>query len=41
MIIIIQNIFKILRVDFIWRLAYLEHENISKYGIRASLQLTF
>ena len=37
----VENIFKILRVDFIWRLAYLEHENISKYGIRASLQLTF
>lgn len=37
----IENIFKILRFDFIWRLAYLENENISNYGIRASLQLTF
>ena len=37
----VENIFKILRVDFLWRLAYLENQNISKYGIRASLQLTF
>jgi len=37
----VENIFKILRFDFIWRLAYLENENISNYGIRASLQLTF
>lgn len=37
----VENIFKILRVDFIWRLSYLENQNISKYGIRTSLQLSF
>jgi hypothetical protein len=37
----IENIFKIIRVDAIWRLAYLEHPNISKFGIRFSLQFSF
>lgn len=33
----IENIFKILRVDAIWRLSYLDHANISKFGIRFSI----
>ncbi len=37
----VENIIKILRVDFIWRMAYMENPNISNYGIRASFQLTF
>ena len=37
----VENIFKILRVDFIWRLSYLENPNITPFGIRGSLQLTF
>ena len=37
----VENIFKILRVDFLWRLSYLENPNISKFGIRGSFQLTF
>ncbi len=37
----IENIFKIIRVDAIWRLAYLDHPNISKFGIRFSLQFSF
>jgi hypothetical protein len=37
----IENIFKIVRLDAIWRLSYLDHPNISKFGIRAKLQLVF
>jgi len=37
----IENIFKVIRVDAIWRLAYLDHPNISKFGIRFSLQFSF
>ncbi|MFM9986266.1 MAG: DUF5686 family protein [Flavobacteriales bacterium] len=37
----IENIFKFLRVDFIWRLSYLDHPDIVKYGIRAKLQVDF
>lgn len=37
----IENIFKIIRVDAIWRLSYLNHPNISKFGIRFSLQFSF
>ncbi|CAN5510304.1 DUF5686 family protein [soil metagenome] len=37
----VENIFKIIRIDFLWRLAYLENRNIAKFGIRGSFQLTF
>ncbi|MBK9636300.1 MAG: carboxypeptidase-like regulatory domain-containing protein [Bacteroidetes bacterium] len=37
----VENIFKILRVDFLWRMSYLENPDISKFGIRGSFQLTF
>jgi hypothetical protein len=37
----IENIFKIIRVDAIWRLSYLDHPNISKFGVRFSLQFAF
>lgn len=37
----VENIFKIIRIDFIWRLTYLENPDIAKYGIRGSFQLTF
>ncbi len=37
----VENVFKLIRVDFIWRMAYLDHPDISKFGIRASLQLLF
>ncbi len=48
----IENIFKIFRVDALWRLTYIDkaYENvytakggseIPKFGIRASLQVTF
>ena len=34
----IENIFKFIRIDCIWRLAYLDHPNIQKFGIRAGLR---
>jgi len=37
----VENILRILRVDFLWRLSYLDNPDISKFGIRASFQLTF
>ncbi|MFP4469421.1 MAG: DUF5686 family protein [Bacteroidales bacterium] len=37
----VENIFKIIRVDAIWRLSYLKHPDISKFGIRFSLQFSF
>lgn len=37
----IENIAKIFRFDAFWRLAYLDKPNISKFGIRGSIQLSF
>lgn len=37
----VENIFKVLRIDFIWRLSYLDNPNIVKYGLRAKLQFDF
>ena len=37
----VENIFKLLRIDAIWRLTYLDNPDISKFGIRASLQIKF
>jgi hypothetical protein len=37
----VSNIFKILRVDWVQRLSYLEHPGISRWGIRARLQFDF
>jgi hypothetical protein len=37
----IENIFRVLRTDFIWRLSYLDHQNITKYGIRFTLWFDF
>jgi hypothetical protein len=31
----------VLRIDFIWRLTYLDNPNIVKYGLRAKLQFEF
>lgn len=35
----VENIFKVIRVDAMWRLSYLDHENIEIFGIRAMLQI--
>lgn len=37
----IDNLFKILRVDYVWRLTYLDSPNIDKRGIRIQLHFTF
>ncbi len=37
----VENIFKILRFDFMYRLSYLDNPNIAKFGIRGSFQITF
>jgi hypothetical protein len=37
----VENIIKILRLDFIYRLSYLDNPDIAKFGIRGSLQLSF
>lgn len=37
----IANILKLFRIDFNWRLTYRNNPNISKFGIRAGLSLTF
>ncbi|WP_306640736.1 DUF5686 and carboxypeptidase-like regulatory domain-containing protein [Sanyastnella coralliicola] len=37
----VENIFKFLRVDGLWRLSYLDNPNIVKFGIRAKFQFDF
>ncbi|MDE6022255.1 MAG: hypothetical protein K2G13_02015 [Muribaculaceae bacterium] len=37
----IDNIFTILRVDYVWRLSYLDTPGIDKSGIRVALHFTF
>lgn len=37
----IENIFKVLRVDALYRLSYLDNPDIVKFGIRAKLQVDF
>ncbi|MDE6632009.1 MAG: carboxypeptidase-like regulatory domain-containing protein, partial [Muribaculaceae bacterium] len=37
----IDNIFKILRVDYVWRLSYLDTPGIDKSGLRVALHFKF
>ncbi len=37
----IENIFKIIRIDAVWRLSYLDHPNVSPFGVRVSLRFDF
>ncbi|MDE6409804.1 MAG: carboxypeptidase-like regulatory domain-containing protein [Muribaculaceae bacterium] len=37
----IDNIFTLLRIDYVWRLTYRDHPDIDKSGIRVSLHLSF
>lgn len=37
----IENIFNAVRIDYVWRLNYLNHSGIQKSGIRATIALTF
>ena len=37
----IENIFKLFRIEAIWRLSYLDNPDIQKFGARVMMQLTF
>lgn len=37
----VDNIFKILRIDYVWRLTYKDSPNIDKNGLRIALHMTF
>ena len=37
----IENIFKFLRIDYVWRLNYRNHPNIQKSGVRMTMKLSF
>jgi len=37
----VSNIFRVLRIDYIQRLSYLQNPGISKSGLRASIVITF
>ena len=37
----VENILKVLRVDALWRLAYLKNPDITKFGIRVKFQIKF
>jgi len=37
----VENIFKFLRFDFLYRTTYRDYPDISKFGVRMSLQITF
>ena len=37
----VENIFKFLRLDYVWRLTYRDHPDIQTKGVRFSMHLTF
>lgn len=37
----VENIFKLIRIDALWRLNHLENPNVARFGIRAGLQIIF
>lgn len=37
----IENIFKVLRLDYVWRLTYRDSPDVDKSGLRISLHMTF
>jgi hypothetical protein len=37
----IENIFKVGRIDFIWRLNHHDHPNVQRFGVFISLQIAF
>lgn len=37
----VENIFKFLRVDYVWRLNYLDNHDIQKRGIRCTMRFSF
>jgi hypothetical protein len=37
----IENILKVFRIEALWRLSYLDHPNIAKFGLRGTFQIVF
>lgn len=37
----IENIFRVIRIDALWRFSYLDHPNTNPFGIRATMQISF
>lgn len=37
----IENILKVIRIDALWRFSYLDHPNVSNFGIRGVLHFSF
>ena len=37
----IENIFRLIRIDGLWRLSYLDNPDITRFGIRGTLQFSF
>jgi hypothetical protein len=37
----IENIFRLLRIDAVWRLNYLQNKNVPTFGILGSVQFKF
>ena len=37
----LDNIFKILRIEYVWRLTYREHKDVAKGGVRIALHFSF
>lgn len=37
----IENILKLIRIDYVWRLTYRDHPNIDKHGVRISVHVSF
>jgi len=37
----VENIFRFLRVDAVWRLSYLDHPDIAKFGLMVSMRFDF
>lgn len=37
----IENIFKFLRIDYVWRMSYRNHPDIQKSGVRMTMVVSF
>ncbi len=37
----VENIFKVFRIDYVWRLTYREHEEVDKRGVRFGVHFRF
>lgn len=37
----VENIFKVIRIDVLWRMTHLDNPNVERFGVRAGLQIIF